>query len=152
MAAAIVAMPTEATVATRTPPSTIGTARGSSTRRSRCQGGHPQCDRRLADPRIDALQPQNRVLDDRQKGIEHQRRQGRGLADLAPEGDQEEPEQGQAGDGLEHARDTDGGPFQERPARGQDAQRHAHQDRERHGLDDQLEMSRRGPEQGPPLR
>ena len=35
MAAAIVAMPTDATVATRTPPRTIGTARGSSTRNSR---------------------------------------------------------------------------------------------------------------------
>ena len=44
---------------------------------------------------------QDRVLDDRQERIEHQRRQRGGLADLAPEHDQQETEQAQAGDRLE---------------------------------------------------
>ena len=78
----------------------------------------PRAMRRLADPGIDALQPEDRVLDDRQQGVEHERRQRRGLADLAPKGDQQEPQQGQAGDGLEHARDAD-----RRPARGAAAAR-----------------------------
>ena len=113
--------------------------------------GHPQGNGRLADPRIDAAQPEDRVLDDRQQGVEREGRQRRRLADLAPKGDQQEPEQGQAGDRLEHAGDPDRNPLERGTPRGEDAQRHAGEHREEHGLDHQLEVSRGGLEQGPSL-
>ena len=42
-------------------------------------------ERGLGDAPVDPLQAQDRVLDDRQERVDHQRRQRRGLADLAPE-------------------------------------------------------------------
>ena len=111
----------------------------------------PSASRSLADTGIDASQPEDRVLDDRQQSIEREGRQRRRLADLAPEGDQKEPEEGQTGDRLEHTGDPDRNPLERGTARREDAERHAGKNREEHGLDDQLEMSRGGLEQGPSL-
>ena len=57
MAAAIVAMPTEATAATRTPPRMIGTASGNSTRVSRCQAVIPMPSAASATPRSTPVSP-----------------------------------------------------------------------------------------------
>ena len=112
MAAAIVAIPTEATAATRTPPSRTGIGQRAARRaKRRWQGRHPHPEGRVGDAGVDPLEAEDRVLDDRQERIDHERGERRGLADPAAEGDQEDAEEREAGDRLEDVGQADDRPL-----------------------------------------
>ena len=141
IAAAIVASPIDTTVAMRTPASTTGKASGSSTSRSRCPGLMPEARRGLDHGRIDGDDPGVGVSQDGKQRVDDQGHDRRAGSDPSDERKgNEEPEQREAGDGLDDVGETEDGRREPRPAREQDAGRDPDARREQRGDGDENEM------------
>ena len=108
-------------------------------------GGSCPCPRPLRVPRVDALEAEDRILDDRQERVNARVPRARGLADLAPEDDQQEPEQRQAGDRLEHVRQAEHDPFQPRERLGRMPSGTPHDHGHEQGFDRPDRDARRSP-------
>ena len=79
----------------------------------------------LAHHRIDAFQTDNRVSQDGQDGIEHQRQKGRCIADRSAQQRHHQGQKGQAGYGLDNAGQIQDQASQARPRCRVDAKRQA---------------------------
>ena len=122
IAAAIVAVPTPITVATRRPATIDGSASGSSTMNSSCRGVMPMATPASTTRRVEALQPSDRRADDRQQRVERERHQRGARSDPADERErQQEAEQRQAGNRLRDVGDKQERPAEPRPAKRQNA-------------------------------
>src|SRR6185436_12600994 len=104
-------------------------------------GGHAHGDGRLAHCPVHALDARHGVSQDRQEGVKHQRYYRGALADAAYYWywDQE-PEQGQAGDGLQDAGKPEGPSLGSSPVGQGDSGREGYRDRDRHGDADQSQV------------
>ena len=128
-AAAIVAVPTPITVATRMPATIDGSASGSSTRRNSWPGVMPSASAGFDQRRVDRAHAGDGRADDRQQRVEHQH----GDRDPRPESAderqrQQEPEHRQARDGLGDVRQPHDRGAEPRPLGGEQPDRHADQD------------------------
>ena len=111
MAAAMVAVPIVVTVAMRRPAMMVGAASGQFHHAQNLPARHSHRDGGIAHHRIDAENSGDRVAQDRQQRIEHQRDDRGVLPDAADERDRnQKAEQREAGDGLADAGES------ERPA------------------------------------
>ena len=133
IAAAMVAVPTPMTVATRMPATIDGSASGSSHQPQQLARRHAHRDAGLDDRAVEAAQPGDGRADDRQQRVEGQRDERRARPDAADERQrQQESEQRQARDRLRDVRQTSrSGAAQRGPARGEDAGRDADRHRDR---------------------
>src|SRR5205823_8824020 len=103
--------------------------------------GHAHPPPRLAHRRVHAGDARIRVPHDRKKREHDQREDRRGRADPADKGKRDEkPEQGQAGNGLEHVGEAQHRPAPRGSPREHDAARHAHDDGDRGRARDQRQM------------
>ena len=131
IAAAIVAVPTPTTLATRMPGDDRRHRQRQLHHRQQLPRRHAHRDAGFDDRRVDAAQPGGRGPHDRQQGVEGQRHQRRARPDAADERQrQQEPQQRQARDRLRHAGRNQQGLAQPWPPHGQHAGRHADRDRD----------------------
>ena len=102
---------------------------------------HAHGDRRFADRRVHAQDARQRVPQDGQQRVQHERDDRRVLADAADEREwDQKPEQRQAGDGLHDVSKAEDPPLQRRASGEQDAGRNGDGDGDSHGDADQHEM------------
>ena len=128
-AAAIVAVPTPMTAATRMPATIDGSASGSCTCRSNCRGVIPSAVPASTRAPINRSNPGDRRADDWQQCVNDEHRDRDARAKAADERQrQQEAEHGQARDRLRHVDEPDEGRAQARPARREDRKRNADRD------------------------
>src|SRR6266571_3167784 len=109
------------------------------------RAGHAHGFRGFDDGRVDAGEADIGIAQDGEKRVEDQSDDGGALANAADEGNgNEEAEKGEAGNGLEDARDAKRDGAQSGAVDDEHAERDANENRNGHGDDDESEMVERG--------